>query len=126
MCEEDSGGDRFSGWGPDYLSRLKRRESCSGPISMATVSGPTLFLVEVFCFLNEVNKGGKSEHRMRLLFLTLIPLQLHFWKSFSLQISMDSVSLFRHQITVLPSERVLSGAPDAGTEWHPEARMLMS
>lgn len=39
---------------------------------------------------------------------------------------MDIVSLFRQQITVLPRESRLSEAPDAGTKWHPEARMLMS
>lgn len=42
----------FSEWGPRIcVSRLKgNRQSCSSPVSMATISGPTLVLIEVFCF----------------------------------------------------------------------------
>lgn len=54
----------------------------------------------------------KPRTEMRLALLTLILCQLHFRKSFSLKISMDSVSVFRHQITVLQSESTLWGS------WH--------
>lgn len=50
-CEEVSAEGGFSKCGPEYVLAIWRnRQSCSSPVSMATISGPTQVLVEVFCF----------------------------------------------------------------------------